>query len=233
MNKQTLAFTVVGIIIGFIGGFVMSNTINRNAVLNQTSAANTPAANAPFAGTQNQPAPNAPPGGGMMPDIAEKLSKAQAEPNNFDAQTSAGDMYAQINRFEKAVEFYERADKARPGDFKTIIKLASGNFELGKFAEAEKWYEKALKLKPEDPDIRSDLGLTFYLREPKDLERAVKEYETVLAKNPDHELTLQNYAAALREKGDRATLQNVIARLEKVNPKNPVISKYQQELSGK
>jgi len=235
MNKQSILFSIVGLLIGFVGGFMLANSINRRDV--EQAAIGQTISSTPFINVQTNPqtqsadikdSPVA-----MMPDVAEKLEKAKNEPDNFDAQTSAGDMYAQIGRFDRAAEFYERANKIRRADFKTIVKIGNAYFDLKNFETAEKWYRDALKINPEDVNVRTDFGLTFFLREPPDVDRAVREYQASLAKNPNHELTLQNLAAALREKADRAALQEILSRLEKVNPQNPVIPKYRAEFSSK
>lgn len=236
MNKKAISFAVIGLVIGFIGGFVLANRINRDAAM-QAAAAPPIASGAPPLTAQNNPqiqssdikeAPNA----AMLPDVAEKLEKAGKEPANFEAQMSAGDMYAQIKKFDKALEFYEKANKIKPDDYQMIVKLGNANYDLKNYPAAEKWYEAALAKNPDDVNVRTDLGLTFYMREPADVDRAIKEYQISLSKKPDHELALQNLCAALIEKGDKQGLKETIAKLEIVAPQNPVIDKFKQELAA-
>lgn len=165
-----------------------------------------------------------------MPDVAEALERAKNEPNNFEAQMRVGDMYAQINRFDKAVEFFANANKIKPDDYQTIVKLGNAFFETNNSAEAEKWYSKALEIKPDDVNVRSDLGLTFYKRQPSDLDRAIKEYNAALAINPNHEPTLQNLTVAFWDKKDAPMMQSTLEKLEKVNSQNTVVPKLKQEL---
>jgi tetratricopeptide (TPR) repeat protein len=231
MNKQGISFIIIGLVIGFIGGFFLANKINRDAGIalpNQQTVTNSPVLpnNPQVQSAEIKDAPK----GAMIPDIAEKLDKATKEPDNFDAQIAAGEMYARIKKFDKAIEFFEKANKIKPDDYKTIVKIGNANFDFNKYEVAEKWYESALKINPDDVNVRTDLGLTFYLREPKDIERAIKEYQTSLSKDPNHELTLQNLAAAQSVKGDKQGLQETLSKLEKVNPNNPVFQKSNQEL---
>ena len=165
-----------------------------------------------------------------MPDVTEALERAKNEPNNFDAQMRVGDMYATINRFDKAVEFFANAQKIKPADYQAIIKLGNANFEINNSGEAEKWYSKALEIKPDDVNVRSDLGLTFYKKQPSDLDRAIKEYDAALAINPNHEPTLQNLTVAYWDKKDASMMRSTLERLEKVNRKNSVVPKLKQEL---
>jgi tetratricopeptide (TPR) repeat protein len=53
-----------------------------------------------------------------LPEVSEKLDKAKNEPNNFDAQMEAGNLYVKIRAADKAQEFYNRAEQLNP----TIMK---------------------------------------------------------------------------------------------------------------
>ncbi len=176
---------------------------------------------------QQNPAPNAPATGqnptAAMPGVQEAIAKADQEPTNFDAQLKAGDMFARIKNWEKAVEYFERANKLKPDDYQTIVTLGNANFDANRHDVAQKWYETALTKKPDDVNVRTDLGLTFFLREPKDIERAIKEYKGGLAINPNHEPTLQNLAVAYKEKKDDQLLKETLDKLAKVNPNNKII----------
>lgn len=224
MNGQRILFGIIGIVVGFIGGFVLANSINRNTPVVAPNQAQT-VANAPLANAPNPAQITA-----QMPDVTEALERAKNEPNNFEAQMRVGDMYAQINRFDKAVEFFANASKIKPDDYQSIVKLGNANFEINNSAEAEKWYLKALELKPDDVNVRSDLGLIFYKKQPSDLDRAIKEYDAALAVNPNHEPTLQNLTVAYWDKKDALMMRSTLEKLEKVNPQNPVVPKLKQEL---
>ncbi len=160
--------------------------------------------------------------------MAEAIEKADKNPDDFAAQINAGEMFGRINNFEKALTYFERANKIKPDDYQTIVILGNFNYELKKFEEAQKWYEKALSKKSDDFSVRTDLGLTFFMREPKDIDRAIKEYKTSLSINPNHEPTLQNLAVAYAELKDSKGLQETLAKLEKVNPNNQIIQKLKE-----
>ena len=106
-----------------------------------------------------------------------------------------------------------------------MIKAGNAYFDAEKFEQAEKWYEVALQKEPKNIDVRTDLGLTFFLRTPREVDRAIKEYKTSLGIDPDHEITLQNLALAYTEKGDKENFKATFDRLKQVNPNNPVITK--------
>lgn len=233
--QQKFLYGIIGLLLGLIIGFLTANNINKSAIL-QSNAAQNSAANqlSQDPKTNNvivkdQPASSAQ--GKPLPEVGEKIDKAKNEPDNFAAQIAAGDLYLRIKGFEKAIEFYEKANRIKPDDYQTIVKIGNAYFDSDQYEKAEKWYENALSKNPGDVSVRTDYGLTFFLREPKDIDRAIKEYQISLAKNPNHELTLQNLAVALREKGDTQGFQEVMSRLEKVNPQNPAIQKFKQGVS--
>ncbi|HEX8564459.1 MAG TPA: tetratricopeptide repeat protein [Pyrinomonadaceae bacterium] len=242
MKKENVLFGIVGLIIGLIIGFAVTNSINRNAY-SQMATQNAP--NAALSGNlpqvSNQVVRDQPGTGGAMPQIQQTLDRAKNEPGNFAAQMEAGEMYYRIQRFEEAAGFFENAIQIKPDDFDALVKAGNARFDAGAikmenggdgtedFKRAEKIYVVALTKKPDDASVRTDLGLTYFYRQPKDIERALKEFQTSLAADPNHEMTLQVMARALKEKGDAAGLQETLAKLEKVNPNNPTLKQLRTQ----
>jgi len=231
--QKNILFGIGGLIFGLIVGFLAANNINRGATAQQT---NVPAqTNAPFPNQQAKSSDikDKSAQGAMIPAVAETLDKAKNEPNNFEAQTKAGDMYAKIQRFDKAVESYQQANRIDPNDYETIVKIGNSYFDSRDFEPAQKWYEQALAKKPEDINVRTDLGITFVEREKPDLDRAVKEFQTSLKTNPNHEPTLYNLGVAYFKKGDFDEAQKVLSRLEAVNPQGQLSERLKQILVNK
>jgi tetratricopeptide (TPR) repeat protein len=233
-------YGVLGLIVGLVIGFMFANNVNRSAV--GKVAPSGPAAQMPDISSDDQTLPpNHPPigttGGGQtagqpggaaqIAQVTAAIEKAKANPQDFEAQMTAADLYYEIQRFDDAVKYYEAAAKLKPDDKEAMVKTGNAYFDGEKYEQAEKWYTEALKKDSKDIDVRTDLGLSFFLREPRDIDRAIKEYQASLAINPTHEVTLQNLAIAYSEKGDSTDLAQTIERLKKVNPNNPVITKTQ------
>jgi tetratricopeptide (TPR) repeat protein len=112
------------------------------------------------------------------------------------------------------------------------VKLGNANFETGNYETAEKWYTAALARNPDDVNVRTDLGLTFYLRNPPDYERAISEYRGSLQRDPRHEQTLQNLVVALTRVGNAAEAEEMLARLREVSPGNEALSKLRSDLDS-
>ena len=220
--KQHVLYGIAGIIIGLIAGFFISNALNRNAP--SKTPPGQPASAFPSAG--NPRSGNAP--GGAMPDVAEAIEKATNEPRNLDAQLKVADMYAQIQRFDKAAEFYERAAALKPNDFTVNVKTAGTYFDARQFENAAKFYEKALEINPKDVDARTDLGTTFVERQTPDIDRGIQEFQRSLEIDPKHGPTLYNMAVAYSKKGDTESFQKTVARLEAIDPNSRYVSRLRQ-----
>ncbi len=232
MKKDKLFIGLACLLVGGALGFFFANSINRSASDQQPTLPSSSLLPPPS--DQNLP-PGHPPIGqsgdnlqnGPLPEVTAAIEKAKQEPKSFEAQMTAGDMYYQIQRFEDAAVFYEKANQLRPNESETLVKLGNSYFDFEKYEEAEKWYRSALQKTPNDISVRTDLGLTFFLRTPRDLDRAIKEYQIALGQDPNNEGTLQNLTLAYREKDDKENLQKTLERLIKVNPDNPVIREIQ------
>ncbi len=233
MKKESILFAVVGLFIGFFGGFFLANKLNRNAVA-QTDTAQI-SSGAPLQNPQTQAVDikESQKQAAMMPEIAQTLDAADKEPNNFEAQIKAGDMYAKIQRFDEAVKFYEKALQVKPDDYDTIIKTGNTYFDSKQFDKAQKWYLRALEKKPSDINVRTDLGITFVEGENPDLDRAVKEFQTALATNPTYEPTLYNLGIAYFKKNDLQQAGKVLSQLETSNPQSRLVERLRQVLSEK
>lgn len=224
MQKNSILTGIGGLILGLAIGFYVANSINRNAVSQPDLSQNqikTPSLN-----NQSQnPAVQ-----GMMPDVQETLEKAKNEPENFEVQMKAGDMYAQIGRFDKAAAFYEQANKIKPDDFDMIVKIGNSYFDSKQYETAEKWYSKALD-KKEDINVRTDLGITFIERQNPDYDRAIKEFQTALKSDPKHAPTIFNLSIAYNRKGDLEESRKYMAKLDEINPEGELTERLKKILN--
>jgi len=227
MNKDSILYGIIGLLIGIMIGFFATNSINRSALVN---APTTVSGGAGAGGTGAALPPGHPPldsaGSGSAEATAAATAaseKARKEPSNFDAQMQAASLNYQSRSYQQALEFYNRAYQLKPNDFEALTGLGNANYDLDRYAEAEGWYQQALQLKPDAVDVRSDLGSTYLLREPRDLDKAIAAYRGALSYNPRHEKTLQNLTVALLEKGDKTAAREMLKRLEEINPSNQAL----------
>ncbi len=224
MNIKFIFFALGGMIFGFAVGFYVANSINRSALTQQALTQSQP--NAPLAGAPQNPQTAQ----AMLGDVQETLDKAKNEPENVEAQMKAGDMYAQIGRFDRALEFYEQANKIKPDDLPLIIKTGNAYFDSRQYETAEKWYLKALG-KKEDTNVRTDLGITFLERQNPDIDRAVSEFQKSLQADPKHLPTIYNLSLAYHRKGDIEESKKYMAKLDELNPQGELSERLRKILN--
>ncbi|CAN5467765.1 hypothetical protein BH10ACI2_BH10ACI2_03100 [soil metagenome] len=242
MRKDNLMFSVLGLIVGLVIGFIGANSINKSAVAPQPVTATSGATAGPISPSGNPSLPpdhpplgttsgSQSPGatGAAIPQVSAAIEKAKAEPQNYEAQMTAADLYYQVQRFEEAAKIYETANKIKPNDMEPMIKAGNAYFDAEKYELAEKWYLQALTKEPKNTSVRTDLGLTYFLRSPRDVDSAIKQYKMSLEIDPNHEISLQNLSLAYGEKGDTANLEVTLEKLRKVNPNNPALQKAAQK----
>lgn len=213
------------LVIGFFAGFYISNNINRKAELQAATTQTQP--NSPIFNQQTQVAsvkePNA-----MMPDVAETLDRAKSQPDNFEAQMQAGEMYQKIQNNDKATAFFEAAAVLKPTEYEKLVRLGNAFFDVKQFEKAGTFYAQALEKKSDDVNVRTDFATTFIERGAPDFERAIGELDAALKLNPKHEVALYYMALAHQRKGDSDSAKKYLTQLEQANPNSQLIGRLKQ-----
>jgi cytochrome c-type biogenesis protein CcmH/NrfG len=70
------------------------------------------------------------------------------------------------------------------------VQLGNLYFDAERYSDAIKWYAEALKISPDDPDVSTDLGVSYYYTNQPDL--ALAQFAHSLKINPKHTKTLLN-----------------------------------------
>ena len=154
MSRENILFAIIGLLLGFIVGFMFASSMSQKAALQPATAGALPADHPPVDG-QNAQNPQA-----MFAKVQAALEKARNEPQNFEAQIQAADLYYQIQRFDQAIEYLLKANQLKPTDYKTVVLLGMVNLDGGHYDQAEKWYRAAMKMKSDDVMVLSGLAAT-------------------------------------------------------------------------
>ena len=219
---------MIGLLAGFMIGFGLANTLYRRELdegRRRMAAAEAPSAPAKSAGS---PADEA-----RLSDeeIRNVIARADANPQDSDLQQRIGQalfLYAAQTRnaaiLPDIARLLKRAHDANPKDRETVMLLANALTGIGQTSDpsrleaARGYYLKALELKADDAEARTNLGFTYYVEKPPDLQRAIAEYRKALAIDPRYEAALQHLAAALISAGQFDEAQKRIDELQRVNP---------------
>src|SRR5882762_7753445 len=98
MTRDNLLFVIIGVLRGFIVGFLFASTMNQRygpgAPSPALASGQMPADHPPVAANSG-----APPSGNMQAEVTAQLDKARNEPKNFDAQVKAAELFYQIQRY--------------------------------------------------------------------------------------------------------------------------------------
>lgn len=168
--------------------------------------------------------------GASSAQAQEAMDAADRSPRDFDAQMSAAAIFYQLDSYDKATLYLNRALALKPADVDALTAMGDTKYDAGDFTGAAQAYERALAQQPNSADLRTELGNTFYQRVPPDYERAIAEYRKALAVEPRHEKALQNLAIVALRRGDQATARDTIARLAAVNPSNPALASLRSQV---
>lgn len=178
MTRDNLLFAIIGVLFGFIVGFIFASTMNQRYGPGAPTALSTGElpADHPAVG-QNASAPNP---GGMQAEVTAQLEKARAEPKNFEAQLKAAELYYQIQRYDPAIEFLLKANQLKPDDYQTLVALGLVNLDAGHYEVSEKWYRAALSKKSDDVAALAGLSAaTLGKGDAKAAEQAIANLEKV------------------------------------------------------
>jgi tetratricopeptide (TPR) repeat protein len=239
MKTKVLLLSIVAVVLSFIGGFLLANALNRND-LDSLRADNERLKN-------NQAASSAKEAENSLSDeeIARKIAEADENPDNFAFQKGLGlglYRYSTVKQDAKLLEesgrLLARANQLNAKDYDVIVALGNINFDVGyikkdneKFRAAREYYQKALEQKPGDPDLRTDLGLTYFLLTPPETDKAIAEFQKSLQTNAKHEKTLQVMTDALLSQNKTNEAEKYLELLREVNQNNKVLPELTAELA--
>lgn len=234
MNRTSGLITIVAGIVCFIAGFVFANFLNRSELADLRGE------NERLKAGQTEAAKTSQEVTLSLDEINTKLEEAKRNSADFSFQKSLGlglYRYGAIKQdraiIEKALPVLERAHSLDSNDYDVIVGLGNSYYDIGYFGKdnpsfqrSREFYSKALAARPKDVEVRTDLGLTYYLQDPPDYQAAISEFEKSLAIDPKHEKTLSFAALALKNQNLDATKYADVLR--SINPNSPTL----KEISG-
>jgi len=208
VNRDNLLFATIGVLVGFIAGYLM----------HEVMATRQPPRLTPELRSQIV-IPGAEQGGGPAPEGAEGDAGAAPDPGASPAAGPGGTGPA----VQEVQQLKEYVDK-NPNDAQAVRKLADLNFDIRNWQRAQELYRHYLELKPNDPDVLTDLGIS--LRETKDYDQALRHFQEAQKVAPDHWQAYYNQVVVLAfdlKKLDEAN--QVLAKLQQMQPGNPDVEK--------
>ncbi len=228
MNKDNLLFLMGGLLIGFVSAYLLFETM---AVRQPPRL--TPALRARIA--MEDEAGGAP--GGAGPTDA-RVADANAmsggggggggAPGAGGGPVTGGGQPGQpgMAEIQQLRDFVEK----NPNDAEAVRKLADLNFDIQNWSRAQELYAHYLQLKPKDPDVTTDLGITY--RGMGKFDQALDRFHEAEKLSPDHWQAYYNEVVVLAfdlKKLDQA--HQILARLQQMQPGNPDVAKLSAAVS--
>lgn len=207
MNRDNLLFATIGILVGFIAGYLM----------HEVMASRQPPRLTPEMRSQIIVAPGGE-GGGPAPEGDAGGAPAEAAPGA--APAAGGGTGPAMQAIQELKDYVDK----NPNDAKAIRQLADLNFDIRNWQRAQELYRRYLELKPNDPDVLTDLGISY--RETKEYDQALQHFTEAQKVAPDHWQAYYNQVVVLAfdlKKMDEAN--QVLAKLQQMQPGNPDVEK--------
>jgi tetratricopeptide (TPR) repeat protein len=219
VNKNKYLVGIIGLAIGFLLSFLLTNNFNKN---------NAPAATGPATGMQGAQGGGAGGQQAMMGQVQQIIEKAKNNPKDFQAQLDAAGTFYEIKRWPEAAEYLKKAYEINPGEFtksgselqNALAFIAQVQVDQKHYDEAEIWFRRILETNPNDADTHIELASTFLHRQPPVPERAIPELQAALKANPKDGHALGHLVEAYALKKDARAADETLENLKAADPTN-------------
>jgi Flp pilus assembly protein TadD len=207
LSKDSLLYAVIGILVGFISGYV-----THEVVSSKQPPRLTPELRAQIA----MP--------GEDPSIA--AGAGPAAPAGAAPAPGQADSGAALQEIEQLRAYVDK----NPDDAKAVRRLADLNFDIGNWMRAQELYSHYLTTQPEDPDVLTDLGIT--LRETRQFDQALERFRRARQLAPEHWQSYYNEVVVLAfdlkrfDEADRS-----LQELLRLQPNNPEVAKLAEAVT--
>ncbi len=189
MNRDNVMFLMIGLLAGFIGGYVMHEAMAANQP--QPRRPGTPAAVAPAGGSTAAPQPGgAPSASGQQPameQVQRLTAYVQENPDDADAIRALANLNYDIRNWQRAAELYQRYLELDAGDSGVRTDLGATLRYLGEPQQALEQFRKVLELAPDHWQARYNevLVLAIDLENLPAADAAMAELQKLQPGNPE------------------------------------------------
>lgn len=158
MRRDTLAFTLAGVVFGFVVGYMTAGweTGPRPVAIGQAAGtAGAPAATggaAPSVGARPPLDPN---------EVKAMESLAARQPGDAAVRVELGNTYMDAQRWDEAIRWYSEALQIAPGSPDVATDLGACYVSSGRPAQGLALFESVLKASPDHRNARFNAGVAL------------------------------------------------------------------------
>lgn len=159
--------------------------------------------------------------------ILEKL--LQAEPANYDALTTLGNVYRVTEKYDKAADAYSRAiatlTPPTKDNWRVFYHRGIAYHQLEQWEKAEPDFRQALALAPEEPMVLNYLGYSMIERKTN-LTEALAMVKKAVELKPNDGMIVDSLGWAYYQLGDYEAALTEIERAVELVPADPIIAEH-------
>ena len=170
MKSESIVFAVAGMCFGVILGWVIGT---------QQAGPRVPASPAPAAQPQAQQAPALDEG-----RVQALRTIIDSDPKNASAHTQLANVYFDAERWDEAIEWYEKALALDPSDPDVSTDLGVSYYYTNRPDQALAQFDRSLKLDPKHTKTMLNKGIVLAFGK-QDLQAAAEEWKKVVELAPD------------------------------------------------
>jgi len=240
MRPNVILLALAGVVVGFLLGFLLANSINRTEInsLHDQLESSRAAVQTAAADDQTNDASLTP------EEIREKVAEADKNPTNAEYQKNLGlalykygAMKNDADIVSDAARLLDRAATLLPNDQDVVVGAGNAWFDVGyikkdnaSLEKARTAYQRSLSKSPRDADVMTDVAMTYYLETPPDDAKAVEGFKRALAIDPRNEKALEFIIQSLARQGNKADAQKYLDQLRQSHPSNQSIAGLSAQL---
>ena len=176
MGTQQITTGVVGILIGFILGFFVSEIFLQNS--------STVGEQQPVASSQASSLPAEHPPAEVMEKLTELQDWAQTHPQDSQVRINLGNTYYDIGRFDAAINWYEEAVQLEPDNVDVRTDLGTAYLYIGNPIKAVERYEQSLEINPNHAQTLQNISVAYLSTGTYD--KAIGHLERLLESHPNY-----------------------------------------------
>jgi Flp pilus assembly protein TadD len=183
MNKDNLLFTIIGLLSGFVLGYVAHEVMTTRQPARLVMNSLEPAPGSAPAGAA--PAGGAPAAG--MERVQQLRTYVEKNPNDAAAVRELANLNFDIGNWQRAAELYQQFLKLVPGDADVMTDLGACLRSLGQPQQAVELFRQALAARPDHWQARFNevLVLAIDLRQLEAATASLAELQRLQPNNPE------------------------------------------------
>lgn len=163
------------------------------------------------------------------PPAGQAGPTAAAQPAAVPMVEGRDPVMEQGARFMTELQEHKRRLEGNPKDKESLLFLGNANMQISRYEQARHYYRRYLELDPNHVGVRTDLATIYYTE--KNVEAAVRELKSVLARDPHYPPALFNLG--LIHSMDKKDYPEAVATWEallKENPDHPKAAEVRQRI---